>query len=140
MPKPLLLALLVLNLGASSFMTFELITRSPQEPAPPAPTLAVTGPIEHLDPFVVNLDEPVARYLRTTLSVELESDEAAESLDQSRHSLHDTILAYLSGLHVEDTLGVRGRDKLRGELLAKISQVVGPHKIRRVLFDEFVVQ
>jgi flagellar FliL protein len=138
-----MLALLMLNLGASGFTTFKLMTRSAAEPAPSkpeAPTLEVTGPLERLDPFVVNLDEPAARYLRTTLTLELESHDAAESVKHSLHPLRDMILAYLSGLHVADTLGTRGRDKLRSELMAKIEQLIGPHQVRRIFFDEFVIQ
>ena len=135
-----MLALLVLNLGASGFTTFKLITASPKEPAPETPTLEVTGPLERLEPFVVNLDEPVARYLRTTLTLELESHDAVDAVEHSLHPLRDMILAYLSGLHVADTLGTRGRDKLRGELIAKIEHLIGPHQVRRIFFTEFVIQ
>ena len=72
------LGLLVLNLGATGFVAFKLLTAQPAEAAaahaPPAaaPSAEVTCPVIALDPFVVNLDEPgTSRYLKVTLQMEL---------------------------------------------------------------------
>lgn len=145
-PK-VLVALLVLNLGSSGFTTFKVVTASPaaaatsaeHEPAPS--TSEVVGPVLALDPFVVNLDEPgTSRYLKLTLQLELVSPEAEASIEKSKHSLRDAILSHLSGLHLADTLGIPAKDKLRTEIMAKIEKVVGDKKVRRVFFQEFVVQ
>ena len=141
------LALLVLNLGASGFGTFKLATAKPPEAAPvhetaaPNPNAEVTGPVTAMDPFVVNLDEPGnARYLKVTLQLELASAEAAEQAEKSKQLVRDAILSLLSGLHVKDTLGAEAKEKIRNDVLAKIEKVLGPARARRVFFQEFVVQ
>jgi flagellar FliL protein len=140
------LGLLVLNFAATGFIAFKVVTTTPASAAtvhdapPPPPTAEVTGPVVALDPFVVNLDEPgTARYLKVTLQLELLHD-AEASLTKSKELVRDAILGYLSGLHVKDTLGAEAKDKIRGELMAKLEKLIGPNKVRRMFFQEFVVQ
>jgi flagellar protein FliL len=142
----LVLILLVLNLGASGFGTFKAVTAKPaegpaHEAAPPPTTTEVVGPVFAMDPFVVNLDEPgTSRYLKVTIQLELINAEAEVTINKSKQLLRDTILSHLSGLHLVDTLGAAAKDKLRGEMVAKIEKILGPNKVRRLFFQEFVVQ
>lgn len=140
------LGLLVVNLGVTGFVAFKLLTAHPAEAAP-APAHAeaassseVTGPVVALDPFVVNLDEPgQARYLKVTLQVEV-APKTEEALAKSKELIRDTVLSYFSGLHVKDTLGAEAKDKIRTDLLAKITKLIGPDKVRRLFFQDFMVQ
>jgi flagellar FliL protein len=145
LPKVMFIILL-LNFGASGFTTFKVMTAPPaaaaehSPPPPPNPT-EVTGPVIPMDAFVVNLDEPgQSRYLKMTIQLELVDAEAEESLTKSKQLVRDAILSHLSGLHHADTLGAAAKDKLRTELMAKIEKIVGEHKVRRMFFQEFVVQ
>ena len=45
----------------------------------------------------------------------------------------------LSGLHVKDTLGAEAKDKIRNELTERLKKLM-PDKIKRMFFQEFVVQ
>lgn len=142
------LALLVLNLGASGFGAFKLVTAQPVSAAP-APEekhetnekIEVTGPVIAMDPFVVNLNEPAAsRYLKVTMQAELVTREAEALLDKNKQVIRDTVLGYLSSLKLTDTLGAEAKDTMRAEVLKRIEAVVGPRKVRRLFFQEFVVQ
>lgn len=140
-------ALLVLNLGASGFSTFKLVTapaaqaatETHEEAAAPN-TTEVTGPVVELPPFVVNLDEQQPRYLKVTLQLELVNGDVAPVLEKNKLVIRDAILSHLSGLKLADTLGSEAKDKLRLELQKKTEEVIGEHKVRRVFFQEFVVQ
>ena len=93
-----------------------------------------------LEPFVVNLDEPgTSRYLKLTLQVEV-APKAEEALVKSKELVRDTVLSYLSGLHVKDTLGAEAKDKIRKDLMARLGKLLGPDKIRRMFFADFVIQ
>jgi flagellar FliL protein len=143
-PK-VMVALLVLNLGATGFTTFKVATAKPaaaQEAPPPAPvTTEVVGPVIAMDPFVVNLDEPgQSRYLKLKVEFELISQEAEAPITKSKQLIRDTILTQLSALKLADTLGGVSKDKLRTEMLQKVESIVGPNKVRRVFIQEFVVQ
>jgi flagellar FliL protein len=135
---------LALNLAAAGLTAFKLRTPSVEAAVPEpkiAPTNEVTGPVKTLEPFMVNLDEEGApRYLRVVLQMELASADADEAIDHSMHIVRDSILRYLSGLHVADTLGAEAKDKIRGEILSRIERIAGGHKIRRLFFEEIVVQ
>jgi flagellar FliL protein len=144
-PSKIVLILLVLNLGASGFATFKLMTAKPAAAAPAeapqAPlTNEVVGPVVALDPFVVNLDETPSRYLKVTLQLELIDKDAEAPLVKSKQLIRDSILSHLSGLKVSDTLGAAAKEKLRKEITERLEKVLGPNKVRRAFFQEFVVQ
>jgi len=144
-PMPVML-LLALNLGASGFGVFKLLNLPAAEAAKPAvaevKTKEVTGPVIPLDAFVVNLDEPGAtsRYLKVSLELELADAKAQEEIEKSKQVIRDEVLRHLSGLKLADTLGAKAKDTLRDELMKIIEDVVGPGKVRRMFFQEFVVQ
>ncbi|MBC7978711.1 MAG: flagellar basal body-associated FliL family protein [Myxococcales bacterium] len=145
-PSKAMLGLLVLNLLGTGFVAFKVLTAAPAaastKPAhPPAATSSeVTGPVVALDPFVVNLDEPgTSRYLKVTLELEL-MPQGEAALNKSKQLVRDTILSHLSGLHVKDTLGTGAKDKIRADLMAKLGKLLGPERVRRMFFVDFVVQ
>ena len=151
-PK-LVIVLLVLNLGATGFTTFKVVTAKPPAEASgekhgsagssaPA-TNEIVGPVVAIAPFVVNLDEPgPSRYLKMTLQFELVVGEAdvEEMMKKSEQLIRDTIIGYVSGLKIADTLGANAKDKLRVEIMKKLEEIIGPHKVRRMFFQEFMVQ
>lgn len=145
-PSKAMLGLLVLNLLATGFVAFKVLTVEPaaaatgEHKAPELSTSEVTGPVVALDPFVVNLDEPgTSRYLKITLELEL-PPHGEEALVKSKQLVRDTILSHLSGLHVKDTLGAEAKDKIRTDLMTKLSRLLGPDRVRRMFFVDFVVQ
>jgi flagellar FliL protein len=141
------LGLLLLNVAGTGFVVFKLLTAQPAEaagdsghPASAVSATEVTGPVVALEPFVVNLDEPgTSRYLKVTLQMELMPG-GEPALERSKQLIRDTILSHLSGLHLKDTLGAEAKDKIRQDVMAKISKLVGPEKVRRLFFQDFVVQ
>jgi flagellar protein FliL len=147
-PKPpkIVLILLVLNLAASGFATFKLVTAKPAHAAKAEPThepttAEISGPVVPLDSFVVNLDEPgPARYIKVTLQLELVNADGQKKIEQSKQVIRDAILSHLSGLKLADTLGASAKDKLRSEMMKKIEGIVGDHIVRRMFFQDFVVQ
>jgi flagellar FliL protein len=152
-PKPpkIVLALLALNLGLSGFAAFKAATAKPahasaekheaKEAESSAGNGEVTGTVVGLDPFVVNLNETgTSRYLKVSIQLELSEHEAEKQIEKSKQVIRDDMLSYLSGLRLKDTLGAQAKDKIRTDLLAKIEDVIGTHKVRRMFFQEFVVQ
>ena len=142
-----MLGLLVLNLLATGFVAFKVLTVEPaaaatgeHHAAVELPTSEVTGPVIALDPFVVNLDEPgTSRYLKITLELEV-MPHGEEAITKSKQLVRDMILSHLSGLHLKDTLGSEAKDHIRTDVMAKLEKMLGANKIRRLFFSEFVVQ
>jgi len=155
-PKVILL-LLVMNLGGTGFGVFKLMTAQPAEAATHekkevVSSTEVTGPIIPFDVMTVNLDtrgddpqrgsaEPssTTHYLKFGMQFELADAEAEHAIEKSKQLIRDAVFSYLSGLHVKDTLGTDGKERIRTDLMAKIEKIV-PGKVKRMFFQEFVVQ
>jgi len=135
------LGLLVINLLAAGFVAFKVATASSSSASDAAdPSGEVTGLVVALDPLIVNLDEPGTwRYLRITLELELMPEVGEEVIVKNKQMIRDTILRHLSGLRVKDTLGAEAKAKIRTHLMIKLTKLM-PDKIRRMFFQEFVVQ
>jgi flagellar basal body-associated protein FliL len=144
-PPMIVVALLGLNVALSGLVAWKTLTAKPAaahtSASSAAPTREVTGPVVGLDAFVVNLNEPgSARYLKVTMQAEVADRAAARVFEKSKQLIRDEILRYLSGLKVADTLGPENKDKIRGDLEAAVSDVIGEDRLHRMIFAEFVVQ
>jgi flagellar protein FliL len=139
--------LLLANLGAAGAGVFfqmkpkpvVVVTGTPEPEKPAEP--AGPGPSAPLDSFVVNLNEPGnSRYLKATFELELSDGHAAEALEKDKRGVRDEVLRYLSGLTVADTLGAENKDKIRAEIVARVDKELGGGKVKKVFFNDFVVQ
>lgn len=92
-----------------------------------------------MDPLVANLDEgDQLRYLKISLQIEVVPEaqqRAQQSLPKARHDA----LMYMSGLHLSDTQGLLGKQRIHRELQRRIADAIGGG-VKRIYFDEFVVQ
>lgn len=141
--------LLIANLGASGAGVYFQMKPKPVivmpgagAPEPPAHSAeSGPGPSAPLDSFVVNLNEPgTSRYLKATFELELADAHAVEALERDKKSIRDQVLRYLSGLTVADTLGAENKDRIRAEIAMRIDKELGQGKVKKVFFNDFVVQ
>lgn len=143
----IMLVLLVLNMGGTGFVAFMALNPLPPPPPPEEergpeedPTI-VWGPTVEMDPFVVNLNEPTSsRYLRTQIKMEMIDQKAADRFGRAVPVIRNELLAYLSSLTVEDTLGMEAKERIRTDLVSKITTTLGEDQVKRLFFAEFVVQ
>ena len=99
-----------------------------------------------LESFVVNLKDG-RRFLKTTIQLMLSEPAAAAYLTVRLVEIKDIVLAELQELSVEDVKQSDTREDLRQRLISAISQIFpsepeweDPEPIRKVLFEEFVIQ
>ena len=99
-----------------------------------------------LESFVVNLKDG-RRFLKTTIQLMLSEPGAAAYLTVRLVEVKDIVLAELQELSVEDVKQSDAREALKQRLISSISQIFpskpeweDPEPIRKVLFEEFVVQ
>ncbi|OKY74595.1 MAG: flagellar basal body protein FliL [Desulfobulbaceae bacterium DB1] len=136
----------ILLLGGGGFFAYTKFLAPPPTPVeelidqktelPPT-----VGEIVTLDPFVVNLADPKGnRYLKMTISMELESLEASERTQKLAPKLRDIVIMMLTSLSFEEVMTPEGKLRIRDELLERFSRVTKPDKIKNIYFSEFVVQ
>jgi flagellar basal body-associated protein FliL len=142
-PVPVL-ALLVLNLGATGFVATKVMHPPPIHIAKEKPEAHSDkpGPVYTMDPFVVNLNESTSsRFLKAGFEVECVDESTVKALDTQKRAVRDEVLRYLSGLSVADTLGEENKEKIGETLVARIDKAIGGHNmVKKMYFTEFMVQ
>ena len=99
-----------------------------------------------LESFVVNLKDG-RRFLKTSIQLMLSEPGASAYLTVRLIEVKDIVLAELQELSVEDVKQSDAREALKQRLISAISQLFpskpdweDPEPIKKVLFEEFVIQ
>jgi flagellar FliL protein len=99
-----------------------------------------------LDSFVVNLKDG-RRFLKTSIQLMLSEPGASAYLTMRLIEVKDIVLSELQELSVEDVKQSDSREALKQRLISAISQLFpskpeweDPEPIKKVLFEEFVIQ
>lgn len=99
------------------------------------------GIIKELPPFVVNLADPQARhFLKASISLELKDDQSVELVTKLMPRIRNDILMLFSSQTMEDIISQEGKVRLRDEIIARITHILGPNHLKNVYFTQFVVQ
>lgn len=100
------------------------------------------GRVVALDSVVVNVAQTEGRrYLKATVHIEVpEEEKVVKEVESRRPQLLDLIVATLTKKTLSEVTAPEALDKLRGEVLERVSQALGPDRVRQVFITEFVVQ
>ncbi|HSL03251.1 MAG TPA: flagellar basal body-associated FliL family protein [Nitrospiraceae bacterium] len=99
------------------------------------------GAIYDVDPFIVNLaDTPEVRYLKLTVKLELESQDASAELASRVPQLRDTILVLLTSKDAASIRTPQGKFQLRDEITQRVNSLLPKPGVRAAYFTDFVVQ
>jgi flagellar FliL protein len=94
-----------------------------------------------LDPFIVNIyDGQELRYLKLKLEVELSSAEVKNELTARQAELRDAVLAILTTKTMQDIQFLQGKTQLKQEIMAAVTKMLSPGKVKQIYFTDFVVQ
>ena len=151
--KKLIIIVVVVLLLVIGIVVFMLMSGEEEEQLPEE-EMQVTDVAEPLaepiflplESFVVNLKDG-RRFLKTTIQLMLSEPAAAAYLTVRFVEIKDIVLSELHELSVEDVKQSDTREDLRQRLISAISQIFpsepeweDPEPIRKVLFEEFVIQ
>lgn len=94
-----------------------------------------------LEPFIVNIyDGDELRYLKIKVEFEMASAEVKGEIDAKQAALRDAILVLLTTKTMREVQDLQGKNQLRDEILATTGKILGPGKVIKVYFTDFVVQ
>ncbi len=146
----IILLLLVIAGGAAAFFLLysapsdEEIARQIQKDDTPKvssdsePQIGITV---ELKPFIVNLADPKAsHFLKATITLEVKDDKAKDLTDKMLPRIRNDILLLLSSQTLEDVISIEGKVRLRDEIMARVSRIIGRGRLKNVYFSQFVVQ
>jgi flagellar FliL protein len=124
-------------LGGEAADADEAETATPTEGEEPA----TFGHIVSLEPFTVNLDENAgSRYLRVKINLEIENESFEQDFNTRLPVIRDVILLLLSGLTYDSISSPTGKQDLKDQIVERVNTIMRGDVVRRVLFEDFLVQ
>jgi len=99
------------------------------------------GPMYPMDQFVVNLlSESGSKYLKVNLDIELDTQELSVEMDKKKALIRDIMIRVLSSKTFEEVSTMKGKDRLKDEMVNKINDVLADGQVKNIFFTDFVVQ
>jgi len=99
------------------------------------------GILYPLDTFTVNLkSDSGRRYLKVTMSLELEGEELSKELDAKAPVLRDRIIRILSSKTLEEISSKKGKQKVTQQIMDALNAMLSDGRIKGIYFTEFVIQ
>jgi len=103
--------------------------------------LSEIGILYPLDTFTVNLKSDAGRrYLKVTMSLELEGEELSLELDAKTPVLRDRIIRILSSKTLEEITSKKGKGKVSAQVMDTLNAMISDGQIKGIYFTEFVIQ
>ncbi len=103
--------------------------------------LLTVGPMYPMDQFIVNLlNENGSRYLKATIDLEMDKQELSAELDKKKAIIRDIIIKILSSKTFEEISTVKGKERLKEEIVDQINQILSDGEIQNIFFTDFVIQ
>ena len=141
----IIVGVLVLAIGGGGFFAYKKFLAphpaiSEEEKAKKEP-VEKEGEIFALEPFVVNLSDPKGkRYLKVTVTLELETPAAVSKAEKSVPKMRDMVIMMLTSLTFEEIMTPEGKIRVRDELLERFNLILRPERVKSLFFTDFVVQ
>jgi len=103
--------------------------------------LSDIGILYPVDTFTVNLKSDAGRrYLKVTLSLELEGQELSLELDSKEAVIRDKIIRILTSKTLEEISSKKGKQKISNQIQDTLNAMIKDGKIKGIYFTEFVIQ
>lgn len=101
----------------------------------------VIGPMYPMTQFVVNLlSESGNRFLKVAIDLELSDPKLQPEMDHKKSLVRDIIIRTFSSKTFEEISTLKGKDKLKEEVLDKINENLSDGYVKNIYFTDFVVQ
>ncbi len=99
------------------------------------------GPMYPMAQFVVNLlSESGNRFLKVAVDLELSDVKLQPEMDKKKSLIRDLIIRTFSSKTFEEISTLKGKDKLKEEVLEKINSSLSDGQVKNIYFTDFVVQ
>ncbi|NCO02165.1 MAG: flagellar basal body-associated protein FliL [Epsilonproteobacteria bacterium] len=99
------------------------------------------GILYPLDTFTVNLKSDAGRrYLKVTMSLELEGAELSLELDNKSPVIRDRVIRILTSKTLEEISSKKGKQKISDQIIDTLNAMIKDGQIRGIYFTEFVIQ
>lgn len=102
---------------------------------------ATIGPMVDINDFIINiLDKNETRYLKAAITIEVDSEETANEVNERMAQIRDAILLLVGNKTFAELSDLQGKLQLRAEIIARLNKLLTTGKVKGIYFTEFVVQ
>lgn len=140
----ILAAVLVLGGGAGAFFFLDPLGLSAPEDGEGDQVITAPEPVVFfpMPEITVNLDNVAGRqqYLKIKATLELKDDSEVAKIEPFMPRILDAFQIYLRELRTTDLEGSAGLFRLKEELQRRINVAVYPVEVRKILFEEILIQ
>jgi flagellar FliL protein len=99
------------------------------------------GILYPLDTFTVNLKSDAGRrFLKVTMSLELEGQELSLELDAKGPVIRDRVIRILTSKTLEEISSKKGKQKVSDQIMDTLNAMISDGHIQGIYFTEFVIQ
>ncbi len=99
------------------------------------------GPMVDVKDFIMNiLDKNETRYLKASITLELENEETVVEVNERMPQIRDSILLLIGSKTFSELNDLQGKLQLRAEVIVQLNKLLKKGKIKGIYFTEFVVQ
>ncbi len=103
--------------------------------------LSEIGILYPLDTFTVNLKSDAGRrYLKATISLELDGKELSIELDNKSPVIRDRIIRILTSKTLEEISSKKGKQKVSEQIVDTLNSMITDGSVKSIYFTEFVIQ
>ncbi len=103
--------------------------------------LSDIGILYPLDTFTINLKSDAGRrYLKTTMSLELDNSNLSLELDAKSPVVRDRVIRILTSKTLEEISSKRGKQKVSEQIMDTLNAMISDGTIKGIYFTEFVIQ
>jgi flagellar protein FliL len=138
--------LLIIGGAAFFFLKSAPVEEEAVDPGLDVPVPEITrshqiGPMVEISEFIVNIiSEEDRHYVKASLTLELNKEEAVEETNKRMPQIRDAILLLVGNKTYEELQDLQGKKQLKAELLSKINSFLQNGKVKAIYFTDFVVQ
>jgi flagellar FliL protein len=103
--------------------------------------LSEIGILYPLATFTVNLRSDAGRrYLKATISLELNGKELSLELDSKSAVIRDRIIRILTSKTLEEISSIKGKQKVSEQIVDILNSMIKDGSVKSIYFTEFVIQ
>jgi flagellar FliL protein len=99
------------------------------------------GPLVPINEFLINLlDKDNSRYLKATMTLEVDSKATAEEIEARMPQIRDAILLLTSNKTFVELHDLQGKMQLRAELIGQLNTLLTKGQVKHIYITNFVIQ
>ncbi len=146
--KGIIMVLLALILGAGlgvgGYFAWQVFNTDSAVPGKEAlEPFGEAGPANmvELNSFIVNiLGEKGPRYLKASITLDVDNEDAVQEISERMPQIKDAILLLVGNKTYSDLADLQGKLQLRVELISRLNEILKAGQVRKIYFTDFVVQ